>query len=247
LAAIHQSSTDDTKDELKLLDDSIDINIKGLGHFLEAMSVHSNKSKLFYAASSHLFGKVNQHPQNELTAFNPICVYGISKLAGVNLCKYYRDQHGIFASAGILYNHESPRRAEQFVSRKIIKTAVRIKNGSMDKLSLGDLNTQVDWGYAKDYISAFHKLLQINFSDNFIIGSGKTHTIKDFVVETFDQLDLNWEDHVTINKNQIKKVDRGLLVSDITKIITKADWKPATNFSTLVKIMVDSELANSNG
>ncbi|MBW8050443.1 MAG: NAD-dependent epimerase/dehydratase family protein [Cytophagales bacterium] len=242
LAAVHQSSIDIQYDESELFKKSIEINLIALINFLEGIKKYSKSTRLFYAASSHIFGNPTESPQNELTPFRPNCIYGITKTAGVNTCHFYRTNYGIMASIGIFYNHESPIRSSKFVSKKIVETAVAIKNKTQHHLVIGDLNAKIDWGYALDYVKAMHKILQLNIADDFIISSGSIHTVGDFVRGVFGYLGLDWSEYVKEDPNLITKKPKKNLYGNNQKLKTMTGWDNTVSFNELIEIMVDAEL-----
>lgn len=242
LAAVHQSSSDKPIEDGLLFQRSLDLNVKALVNFLEAMRKHSPKSKLFYAASSHVFGNVDRSPQDENTPFNPDCIYGITKVAGIGACRFYRENHNIFASVGMFYNHESPIRASKFVSKKIVEGAIAIKNKLKTELVLGNLESQIDWGYAPDYMRAVFAMMQLPKADEFIISSGEVHTIKDFVEGVFSYLGLDWTKFVKVNPGLITKKQKQNLFGNNQKIGKATGWSPSVDFKGLIKILVDEEL-----
>jgi GDPmannose 4,6-dehydratase len=242
LAAVHQSSSDKQMEEGELFQKSIDINSKAFINFLEAIRLHSKATKIFYAASSHIFGETTSAVQDENTPLNPNCIYGITKTMGIRAGHFYRDNYGVFASVGIFYNHESPLRASKYVSKKIVETAVAIKHGLKDKLILGNLDHRVDWGYAPDYVEAAYKILQLNAPDDFIIASSVTHSIQDFTEEVFAYLGLDWKKYVEINSHLITKKQKQNLSGNNEKLKNATGWKNSVTFSGLIKILVDTEL-----
>ncbi len=242
LAAVHQSSADKQVDDGKLFQRSIDINIKALIHFLESIRLVSPVSKLFYAGSSHIFGSPAKVPQDESTPFYPNCIYGITKTAGIGACRFYRETHNIFASVGICYNHESPLRESKYVSMKIVEAAVGIKKGFKNELILGDLDAQIDWGYAPDYMDAVHAIMHLPESDDFILSSGAIHTVKEFVTGVFTYLELDWSEFVKVTPGLITKKQKNNLIGNNQKIKTATGWSPRVDFNGLIKILVDEEI-----
>ncbi|HTB32630.1 MAG TPA: GDP-mannose 4,6-dehydratase [Bacteroidia bacterium] len=242
LAAVHQSSSDNQMEEGELFQKSIDINVKAFINFLEAVRLYSKHSKIFYAASSHIFGDTTSPIQDETTPLNPNCIYGITKTTGIRACRFYHNNYNIFASVGIFYNHESPLRASKYVSKKIVETAVAIKRGLKDNLILGNLDHRVDWGYAPDYVDAAYRILQLKQADNFIISSGVTHSIKDFTEGVFIYLGLDWSKYVTIDPNLITKKQKQNLTGNNQKLKKATGWENSVTFSGLIKILVDAEL-----
>ena len=213
-------------------------NINGTHYILSAIKEFSPKSKFYFAASSEVFGNALKTPQNEKTPFNPRSAYGISKVAGFYLTKNYREAHNLFACSGILFNHESPRRNENFVTRKITKNLSLIKKGKKKKLILGNLNSKRDWGHSKDYVNAMWKMLQINKPQDFVIGTGKTHTVRDFVKKAFDYLELDYNKHIKVNKKFFRPIDKSILKADFSKARKILKWKPKISFSSLIEEMV---------
>ena len=242
LAAVHQSSEDQYYSDTELLRRSFDVNVLSLINFLDGIKNYSKYSKLFYAASSHIFGNSTENIQDEMTPLNPNGIYGITKTTGVNLCHLYRVKHSIFVSVGILYNHESPLRSSKFVSQKIVKSAVAIKNKIQDKLIIGNLNAKIDWGYAPDYVEAMYRILQLSSAGDFIISSGKIHTIRDFVKGVFEYLDLDWTKYVKEDPNLITKKEKYNLRGNNQKLKKMTRWQPTVSFNDLIKIMIREEL-----
>ena len=243
LAAFHHSAEMDRPDDHELLTKSFNVHVFGLLNVLEVVACHARDARVFYAASSHVFGAPVEVPQTETTPMLPNCAYGISKQAGVNLMRYYRATRKLFCACGICYNHESPRRSPVFLSRKIVSAAVAIKRGRLDKLRLGDLSARVDWGYAPDYVNAMWRILQLSEPDDFIIASGRLHSVVNFVKEVFDQLDLDWRGYVVEDSRIIKKQP---VISqrqgDATKLRNLTGWRPQTDLRGIAKKMVASEL-----
>ena len=244
LAAVHQSSADESIEEGELFQKSIDINVKAFINFLDAVRLCSSHTKIFYAASSHIFGNPLTSPQDEHTPVYPNCIYGITKAAGMHACHFYRENHNIFASVGIFYNHESPLRKSKYVSKKIVESAVSIKKKNGGELVLGNIDAKIDWGYAPDYMEAAFRALQQKNADDFIISSGSLHSIKDFVSGVFNYLKLDWTKYVKINPALITKKQKQNLFGNNQKIKQRTGWIPNVNFESLIKILVDEELKN---
>ncbi|MDA3872546.1 MAG: GDP-mannose 4,6-dehydratase [Kiritimatiellae bacterium] len=220
-------------------------DVTGLGtvRILEAMRNVGLKGARFYqASSSEMFGKVQEIPQTETTPFYPRSPYGCAKMYAYWLTINYRDSYNMHASNGILFNHESPRRGETFVTRKITRAATRIKLGLQDKLYLGNLDAQRDWGYAPDYVKAMWMMLQVDKADDYVIATNETHSVKEFVRETFSLLDLDWEEHVDYDKRYERPSEVDLLIGDPAKAKKQLDWEPTVLFKDLVRIMVESDL-----
>jgi len=204
-------------------------------------AVEGRDVKFYQASSSELFGKVLETPQTETTPFYPRSPYGIAKLFAYWSTVNYREQ-GMFACNGILFNHESPRRGETFVTRKIVKAAVRIKAGLQDKLALGNLDARRDWGYAKDYVEAMWLMLQQDKPDDYVIATGETHSIREFLDETFNYLGLDWHDRVVVDSRYFRPTEVDLLLGDASKAKRILGWEPKVKFHELVRLMVDAEL-----
>ncbi len=242
LAAIHQSSADIHIEDGELFQKSFDLNVKAYINFLEAIRLYSPKTKIFYAASSHIFGNPSTSPQNESTPLNPNCIYGITKTAGIRIGHFYKENHAIFSSVGIFYNHESPLRESKYVSKKIVETVVAIKQGKKNELILGNLESQIDWGYAPDYMKAVYQMMRQEKSDDFIISSGELHTIKDFAEGVFDYLGLDCKKYVKVNPSLITKKQKQNLFGNNRKIQSATGWTPSVSFNELIKILVDAEI-----
>ena len=211
----------------------------GVTRVLEAAR-HMNKTvKLYQASSSEMFGKVREIPQNEKTPFYPRSPYGVAKAYGHYMTVNYRESYDMFACSGILFNHESPRRGLEFVTKKVTYNAAKIKLGLADSLYMGNLDTKRDWGYAKDYIEAMWLMLQQDEPEDYVISTGETHSVKEWVEASFRCLDLDWEKYVKIDKRFIRPVDVDLLVGDSSKAEKKLGWGKKVSFNDLVKIMVE--------
>jgi GDPmannose 4,6-dehydratase len=244
LAAHHRSAQDAPEGISESLENSYATHVRGLVHFLDAIRDECPESRLFYAASSHVFGSPVTAPQNEETPFLPVNVYGVTKAAGIQLCRLYRRQHGLHCSVGILYNHESPRRSPAFVGRKIVQSAVAIKNGQMDKLTLGDLSAEIDWGSALDYVEAMRAILAHNAPDDFVIASGELHSIGDFVDIAFGALALDPQKHIEVNPGLITKSGQARpLVGDASKLREATGWAPKMSFEKIILSMISAEQA----
>ncbi|OVE76870.1 GDP-mannose 4,6-dehydratase [bacterium F11] len=209
---------------------------------LDAIREVNNKIKFYQASSSEMFGKAVVSPQNETTPFNPRTPYGISKLYGHFITKNYRENYGIFAVSGILYNHESPRRSQEFVSRKITSSVVKIKTGKMKKLQMGNIDARRDWGYAKDYVEAMWLMLQRKEAEDFVIATGECHCVKDWLDLAFKKVGLDYQEFVEVNKQFWRPEEDVPLIGDISKAINELPWKPKTTFEDLVSLMVDADL-----
>jgi len=211
----------------------------GVTRMLEAAR-HMNKNVKFYqASSSEMFGKAREIPQNEKTPFYPRSPYGVAKVYGHYMTVNYRESYDMFACSGILFNHESPRRGLEFVTKKVTYGAAKIKLGLADSLYLGNLDAKRDWGYAEDYIEAMWLMLQQNTPEDYVISTGEAHSVKEWVETSFRCLDLDWQKYVKIDKRFIRPVDVDLLVGDSSKAEKKLGWKTKVSFNELVKIMVE--------
>ena len=219
-------------------------NINGTHYMLSAVKEFSNKTKFYFAGSSEMFGKVKESPQNENTIFYPRSSYGISKVTGYYLTKNYRDAYKLNASSGILFNHESPRRGFEFVSRKISYAAARIKKGLQKKLKLGYIKSKRDWGHAKDYVDAMWLMLQQKNPGDYVIGTGKEHSVEEFAKKAFAHVGLNYKDCIVIDKNLIRPAEVDTLLADYSKAKKILKWKPKISFDDLVVSMVEADLEN---
>jgi len=198
--------------------------------------------RFYQASSSEMFGKVVETPQKETTPFYPRSPYGVAKLYSHWITINYRESYGMHASCGILFNHESPRRGETFVTRKITRAATRIKLGLQEKLYLGNLDAQRDWGFAGDYVEAMWLMLQQDAPDDYVVATNELYSVRDFCEKTFGQLGLNYEDHVEIDPRYYRPAEVDLLLGDSTKACTRLGWKPRTSFDQLVGMMVEHDL-----
>lgn len=215
----------------------------GVLNVLEAVRILALPSKIYQASTSELYsGNRNEAPQNEMTPFHPRSPYGVSKLFGFNIARVYRESYGMFVANGILFNHESERRGENFVTRKITLGIRDILSGKTDHLSLGNLKAQRDWGHAKDYVEAMWLMLQRNTPDDFVIATGETHSIEDFLQEAFGQVGLNWIDYVRIDPRFERPNEVQYLHGDYTKAKSLLGWEPKIKFKQLVKLMVENDI-----
>lgn len=210
---------------------------------LETIHEISPHTRFFQASSSEIFRGAATSPQNEQTAPRPTSPYGVGKLAGHGLVHSYRERYGIHASSGILYNHESPRRPVDFVTRKIVSAAVSIKLGEQDELALGDLSAKRDWGFAPDYVRAMWMMLQHDEPGDYVVATGVTHTVEDLVNISFQLLDLDVEKHVRTDPAFVRQGDEALLVGDPSKAAEVLGWRASTSFEQLLEAMVQAELA----
>ena len=218
--------------------------VTGLGtvRILEAIREAGIRPKFYQASSSELYGKVMETPQTERTPFYPRSPYGCAKAYAYYITVNYRESYDLFACNGILFNHESERRGETFVSRKITRAATRIKLGLQDKLFLGNLDARRDWGYAGDYVEAMWLMLQTEEADDYVIATGETHSVRDFLDEAFGMLELDWKAHVEKDPRYYRPAEVDLLLGDATKAREKLGWKPKVAFKELVRLMVEHDL-----
>ena len=218
--------------------------VTGLGtvRFLEAIREAGIKPKFYQASSSELYGRVFETPQTETTPFHPRSPYACAKAYAYYITVNYRESYGMFACNGILFNHESERRGETFVSRKITRAATRIKLGLQEKLYLGNLDAQRDWGYAKDYVEAMWLMLNADTADDYVIATGEVHSVREFVEQTFAHLDLDWKQYVEIDSRYFRPAEVDLLSGDASKARRELGWEPKVTFTELVKLMVDYDL-----
>ena len=221
---------------------TINTNINGTHYILSAIKDFSPKTKFYFAGSSEMFGKVQNNKQDENTKFYPRSAYGISKVAGFELTRNYREAYKIFACTGILFNHESPRRGFEFVTRKISSSVARIKHGKQKSLQLGNIFAKRDWGHAKDYVEAMWLMLQQKKPQDFVIGTGKMHSVKDFAKLAFSLVGLNYKKYIKFNKNLLRPAEVDTLKANYNKGKKLLKWKPRTNFTQLVKEMVREDL-----
>ena len=221
-------------------------NINGTHYILSAIKNFSPNSKFYFAGSSEMFGNVKSFPQNENTPFNPRSAYGIAKVAGYQLTKNYREAHKIFACTGILYNHESQRRGLKFVTKKIAYGVAQIINRKQNKIILGDINSKRDWGHARDYVHAMWKMMQLNKPQDFVIGTGKLHSVKNFLEIAFNHVELNYKNYVEFNKRYFRNKDLNFLKANPYRAKKILRWHAKTSFKDLVIEMVNHELNNYN-
>ena len=221
---------------------TINTNINGTHFVLSAIKENAMRCKFYFAASSEMFGKVRETPQKESTPFHPRSPYGISKVAGFDLTRNYREAYGLFACNGILFNHESPRRGFEFVTRKITSTVAKIKLGLAHDLRLGNLDAKRDWGYSGDYIKAMWLMLQQKNPDDYVIATNETHSVKEFVELAFGFVGLDWKKYVRIDKAFYRPSEVHLLQGDYSKAKRILGWKPTVRFKDLVKMMVDADM-----
>ena len=214
----------------------------GVTRMLDAMRQVCPEARFYQASSSEMFGKVREVPQTEMTPFHPRSPYAVAKAYGHHITVNYRESYGLFAASGILFNHESPRRGREFVTRKITDGVARIKLGLADELRLGNLDAQRDWGYAGDYVRAMHLMLQHDEPDDFVVASGQTHSIRQFLEIAFGHVGLKWVDHVKQDPRFMRPAEVDQLIGDNTKARKVLGWEPSVSFEELVVMMVDADM-----
>ena len=222
-------------------------NIDGTHYVLSALQEIAPNCRFYFAASSEMFGNAKTTPQNEDTPFYPRSTYGISKLAGFHLTRNYREAYELFALSGILFNHESPRRGFEFVTRKVTNTVAKIKLGLERELRIGNLEAKRDWGYAGDYVKAMWLMLQQDVPDDYVIASGETHSVKELLDVAFSHVDLNWNDYVIVDKNFYRPAEIYELRGESSKARKKLGWKPTLPFRDMIQIMVDEDILGVQG
>lgn len=246
LAAFHHSAEEAIPlSEAELLRSSFEVHVNGLLNVLHAIKAASPKSRLFYAASSHVFGAASVESYNEQSSFAPNSAYGISKAAGVECCRLARARDGVFAAAGILFNHESSLRRPGFLSQKIVRGAVSARRDRSFRLTLGDLDARVDWGYAPDYVDAMSRILQVPIPDDFVVATGQLHTVREFAEAAFRAVGLDWRDHVQTDSSLMKKQAQ-VLKGDFRKLNAATGWAPTISFAEMVtKLVHEAETRRS--
>jgi GDPmannose 4,6-dehydratase len=221
---------------------TINTNLNGTHYVLSAIKRQAPGCRFYFAASSEMYGNPKETPQNENTPFRPRSPYGISKMAGFELTRNYREAYGLFALSGILFNHESPRRGAEFVTRKITSTAAKIKLGIEKEIRLGNLDALRDWGHARDYVKAMWLMLQQHEPEDFVIATGKSRSVRDFLVTAFSYLNLDYDDYLVVDEQLYRPSEVNILQGDASKSHDKLKWLPETSFEELVREMVDSDL-----
>ncbi|HEY0080551.1 MAG TPA: GDP-mannose 4,6-dehydratase [Pyrinomonadaceae bacterium] len=222
---------------------TLEVNALGALRLLEAIRESGGRTKFYQASSSELFGKTDTAPQNETTEFHPRSPYAVSKLCAYWMVRNYREAYGMYATNGILFNHESPRRGENFVTRKITLAAARIKLGMDARLTLGNLEARRDWGFAGDYMEAAWLMLQQPEPDDFVIATGESHSVEEFLEEAFSYVGLDWRQYVVIDPKYLRPSEVDSVVGDASKARRILNWKPRTSFRNLVRMMVDADLS----
>jgi GDPmannose 4,6-dehydratase len=215
----------------------------GVTRMLEAIRIVNSKIRFYQASSSEMFGKVQSVPQDEDTKFHPRSPYGVAKLYGHWITLNFRESYGMYAVSGILFNHESPRRGTEFVTRKITLAAARIAAGKQKELRLGNLDARRDWGFTGDFVEAMRLMLQQAEPKDYVIGTGETHTVQDFVQASFDHVGLDWRKHVVIDPKLVRPAEVDLLISNPRRAREELGWVPKVSFAELVRMMVDADVA----
>ena len=221
---------------------TMNTNIAGTHHVLAALRELRPRCRFYFAGSSEMFGKVAETPQTESTRFHPRSPYGISKVAGFDLTRNYREAYGMFCVSGILFNHESGRRGHEFVTRKISSTVARIKLGQARELRLGNLEARRDWGHAKDYVRAMRLMLQQDAAEDYVVATGETHTVREFCERAFAEVGLDYREYVKIDERYLRPAEVDLLVGDAAKARRELGWQPTYTFAGLIAEMVASDL-----
>jgi len=225
---------------------TMNTNINGTHYMLAALRDLRPACRFYFAGSSEMFGKVRETPQSETTPFHPRSPYGISKVAGFELTRNYREAYSMFCSSGILFNHEGPRRGFEFVTRKITSTVARIHFGQASELRLGNLDARRDWGHAEDYVRAMHLMLQLKEPDDFVIATGESHTVREFCELAFSEVGLNYRDYVVIDERFYRPAEVESLIGDATKARAVLGWSPRHTFKELVEEMVRKDLETAS-
>lgn len=220
-----------------------EVTALGAIRMLEAIRKVGVQCRFYQASSSELYGKVVETPQKETTPFHPRSPYAVAKAYAFYMVQNYREAYGMFAVNGILFNHESPRRGETFVTRKITRAVGRIKLGLQKELFLGNLDSKRDWGYAPDYVDAMWRMLQAEEPDDFVVGTGETHSVREFLEVAFAHAGLDWQEHVKLDPRYLRPAEVDLLLADPAKAKEKLDWTPTVGFRELVTMMVDADVA----
>ena len=214
----------------------------GVTKMLEAVRYSAPKARFYQASSSEMFGKVREVPQNENTPFYPRSPYGVAKAYGHFITVNYRESYKLFAVSGILFNHESPRRGLEFVTRKISDGVARIKLGLQKRLPMGNLDARRDWGFAPDYVEAMWRMLQADHAEDYVIATHETHTVQEFCETAFSRAGLDWQEHVYVDPAFVRPAEVDVLIGDASKAKRKLGWEPAVRFKQLVELMVDADL-----
>lgn len=221
---------------------TLNTNINGTLYLLSVINELIPECRFYFAGTSEMFGNAVESPQDENTPFYPRTPYGISKLAGFHLTKNYRQSRHLYAASGILFNHESPRRGAEYVTRKITSSVAKIKHGKLDKLKLGNLDARRDWGYAVDYVDAIWRMLNQENADDYVISTGESHSVKDFLEIAFSHVDMDWHEFVEVDQSLVRPPDALVLQGNPQKAHQELGWKPTISFEDIVTKMVDADL-----
>ena len=221
---------------------TMNMNVNGTHYVLAALREVRPSCRFYFAGSSEMFGNAAEVPQKETTPFMPRSPYGISKLAGFHLTRNYRDAYGLYCLSGILFNHESPRRGLEFVTRKTTRTIARIKLGLANELRIGNLDARRDWGHAVDYVRAMHAMLQLNEPDDFVVATGETHSVRELCETAFSEVDLDYREYVKVDERYYRPAEVDQLVGDASKARRVLGWEPTYTFRELIKEMLASDL-----
>ena len=221
---------------------TLNTNINGTHYMLSSIKELEKDVRFYFAASSEMFGKVKETPQNEETPFHPRSAYGISKSTGFELTRNYREAYKLHASCGILFNHESPRRGLEFVTRKVTHAVARIKNGLQQKIQMGNIQSKRDWGYAKDYVNAMWLMLQQEKPDDYVIGTGIEHSVEELADIAFSHIGLNYKDYVEKDEKLVRPAEVDTLIADCKKAKKVLKWNPSLSFNDLILMMVEYDL-----
>ncbi len=221
---------------------TMNTNINGTHYMLAALRELRPRCRFYFAGSSEMFGKVRETPQRETTPFHPRSPYGISKVAGFDLTRNYREAYGMFCASGILFNHESPRRGYEFVTRKITSTVARIKAGGARELRLGNLEARRDWGHAADYVRAMHLMLQQDEAEDYVVATGEAHTVREFCERSFAEVGLDWREYVRVDPQFERPAEVDVLVGDAAQARRVLGWEPRYTFDEMIRQMVSADL-----
>jgi len=245
LAAHHHSSEQLRGDDAELWRGSWEVHVHAFGHVLAAVADYCPQARIFYASSSRIFGDAETSPQDEDTPRRPACPYGVTKAAGMMLADYYVRERGLSVSCGILFNHESPLRGAQFVSRRVVDGLLALRDGRADRLEIGTLDARVDWGYAPDYTHAMQLLLDAPNAGNFVVASGIMHSVRDMVAIAADYLGVEWQERVVETSRLLKRGPQQLC-GDASRLRRATGWAPSVDFAQMVRLLVDGALARED-
>ena len=240
LAAIHHSAEAAPDTASRMARPACEVNLLSLVYCLEGIRQASPSTRLFYAASSHVFGQVAAEVQDESTPLKPDSIYGLTKAGGVLACRMYRQSHGVFASTGILYNHESHLRPNGFLSKKIVRSAIEIRAGLRRSLALGSLSAIEDWGYAPDYVEAMQRILTHGVADDFVVATGEGHTVRDFVRIAFELVGLDWARYVVEDPSIPLRKSPGR-IGNPAKLVRETGWRPTVDFEQMIRRLIEAE------